>query len=150
MSSSKAAVSPEKPESWASANIEGEYLGCFENEKEAAEVVAKKPGQPKASLLRPASKAPKGSRAPAASKYKHVVFHKGCKPWRAEIMSEFGKKFLGCFQDEEEAAEAVAKKLGQLKASLLRATVFLPGASMSLRSKSVAASLGRSTSRTNI
>ena len=59
-----------------------------------------------------------------ASKYKHVTkrTHRYVtndridKPWQAQVKGEY----LGCFMKEVQAAEAVAKKLGQPKVSFLR------------------------------
>ena len=52
------------------------------------------------------------------SKYKHVTWRCRTLPWQAQV----NEKYLGSFADEELAAQAVAKKLRQPKASLLRAT----------------------------
>ena len=51
------------------------------------------------------------------SKYKYVTWRsRAGKPWQALVQG----KYLGSFAKEEEAVEAVAKKLRQPKASLLR------------------------------
>ena len=52
-----------------------------------------------------------------SSKYKHVAKRdRSHKPWQAIVMG----KYLGSFENEEQAAGAVAKKLGQPKESFLR------------------------------
>ena len=50
------------------------------------------------------------------SRYKHVYQKKGDKPWWACVQGEY----LGAYANEDRAAQAVGKKLGQPKKSLLR------------------------------
>ena len=67
------------------ARLRGEFLGSFADEELAAQAVAKKLRQPKASLLRLTAPA-----APPKCKYKHVTQrHRLGLPWQAQVDGEY-------------------------------------------------------------
>ena len=94
------------------AQVDGEYLGSFANEELAAQAVAKKLRQPKASLLRPAPKR-KHKYVDAAPKrtHKYVYWHMARQKWQVKI----GTAHHGMFANHEDAlrrAIAITKQDG--------------------------------------
>ena len=95
------------------AQVKGEYLGCFMKEVQAAEVVAKKLGQPKASFLRPAA-ASKASKAPKRT-HRYVYWHSARHAWQVKI----GTEFFGLYPNHEDALAAAVMQTGLQKDDLL-------------------------------
>lgn len=87
----------------------GEYLGSFAKEEQAAAAVAKKLGQPKASLLR----TPAPAKAPKRS-HRYVYWHSANQAWQVKI----GGVFLGLFEQHEDALLMATKETGHTRDEL--------------------------------
>ena len=94
------------------ARVFGEYLGSFANEEQAAKVVAKKLGKPKASLLR--TRGADRLKAPERT-HKYIYWHKKEQAWQVQIKGEY----VGVFWNHEDALKKVIKKTGLKAKSLL-------------------------------
>ena len=94
------------------AVVQGKYLGCFTKEEEAAEAVAKKLRQPKASLLHSHhGSAP--MRTPRRT-HRYVYWHRRDQLWQVKI----GHTFWGSFVDHEVALAMAVEKVGISKEEL--------------------------------
>jgi hypothetical protein len=97
------------------------YLGCFENEEEAARAydrAARAHHGEKARLNFPTKKGQAAEEAKqqrwincgeAGSKYRGVSWHKSRNKWLAQMNYDGKSRNLGCFEDEEAAARAYDK-----------------------------------------
>ena len=83
------------------------------DEEQAAKVVAKKLGHPKASFLRPAA-ASKASKAPKRT-HRYVYWHSDIHAWQVKI----GAEFCGSYPSHEDALAAVIMQTGLQKDDLL-------------------------------
>ena len=77
--------------------MQGKYLGSFAKEEEAAEAVAKKLRQPKASLLHSHHGSAPRQTPKRTHRYAHVYWHRANQAWQVKI----GDTFLGLFDDHE-------------------------------------------------